>query len=122
MDVVLGLGNAPDSGQALEETVSRTAKTGDALTIAILCDRTGTDPPQELRERVEETLDEYAIESRIVELEGEPGPALTTYAETEGFDRIVIGGGNRSPMGKIALGEVTEFVVLNADTSVTLIR
>ncbi len=43
-------------------------------------------------------------------------------AESEEFDRIVLGGGGRSPLGKIQLGPIVEFVLLNAQTPVTLIR
>jgi nucleotide-binding universal stress UspA family protein len=43
-------------------------------------------------------------------------------AEREGFDRVVLGGGETSPLGKVTLGEIAEFVVLNANVSVTLVR
>jgi len=45
-----------------------------------------------------------------------------TIANQESFDRIVLGSGERSPLGKIQLGSVAEFVLLNAQTSVTLVR
>ena len=43
-------------------------------------------------------------------------------AERDGFDRIVLGGGERSTLGKIQLGSIVEFVLLNAQTPVTLVR
>jgi nucleotide-binding universal stress UspA family protein len=55
-------------------------------------------------------------------LSDEPGPRLVELADTEEFDRIVLGGGQRSPMGKIAVGEIAEFVLVNARTSVLLVR
>ena len=55
-------------------------------------------------------------------VEGDPGAMLVEIADGEGYDQIVLGGGERSPMGKIRVGQVAEFVVLNAETSVTLVR
>jgi nucleotide-binding universal stress UspA family protein len=52
----------------------------------------------------------------------DPAGRLVELAETEGFDRIAIPGGERSPLGKIQLDSVAEFVLLNATTTVTLIR
>jgi nucleotide-binding universal stress UspA family protein len=43
-------------------------------------------------------------------------------ADSEGFDRLVIPGGKRSPLGKIRLDDLIEFVLLNAETTVTLHR
>lgn len=120
MHVVLGIGGADDSLLALEETVRRTATTGDALTVAILDDLAVE--PDDLERRIREVLAPHDVPARVTHLAGDPGPALTEFAESEGFDRIVLGGGQRSPMGKLALGEVAEFVLLNADTTITLVR
>lgn len=120
MHIVLGVGGADDAILALQETVRRTATTGDALTVAIL-DALSEDP-ERLERDVEETLAPHDIRAKIVHLEGDPGPRLAEFAESEPYDRIVLGGGRRSPMGKITLGEVAEFVLLNADISITLIR
>lgn len=122
MDILLGIGGAPDSALALRETVERVAETGDRLTVAILAEARSKVATDELRARVEEAATEAAISLEVEVLEGDPGPALTERAEVGEFDRIVIGGGKRSPMGKISLGDITEFVVLNADTTVTLVR
>lgn len=120
MHVLLGVGGAEDALLALRETVRRTATTGDALTVAILDEL--ADDAERLEREVADTIAPHDISAGIVHLEGDPGPAITTFAAREGFDRIVLGGGRRSPMGKIALGEVAEFVLLNADTTVTLVR
>lgn len=120
MRVVLGVGGAEDSFLALEETVRRTATTGDALTIAILVEL-ATDPDR-LERDISEILEPHDLRADIIRIEGDPGPRLTEYADSENFDRIVLGGGRRSPMGKITPGEVAEFVILNAATSVTLVR
>lgn len=120
MHIVLGVGGAEDSFLALRETVRRTATTGDALTVAVLDEL--ADDPDRLEREIQETLAPHDVRVKIVHLAGDPGPAITELADSEGYDRIVLGGGRRSPMGKIALGEVAEFVVLNADTSITLVR
>ena len=122
MNILLGIGGSPDSRLALEETVNRVALTGDRLTVAILTDAPSETPVSELEDLVSRTMDDHEIDFELVVLEGDPGPTLTAFAEDRHIDRIVIGGGKRSPMGKIALGDITEFVVLNADTTVTLVR
>ena len=43
-------------------------------------------------------------------------------AEEEGFDQIVLGGGQTSPMGKINIGSIAEFVLLNSHITVKLVR
>lgn len=120
MHVLLGVGGADDSLLALEETVRRTATTGDALTVAIL--DALADDSERLEREIREVVAPHDIVVEITHLEGDPGPRLTEYAASEDFDRIVLGGGRRSPMGKITLGEVAEFVILNADATVTLVR
>lgn len=122
MNVLLGIGGAKDSLLALEETVERAAITGDQLTIAILSEAAVEHSIEGLMDTIQEVLDQFAVTAEIEVLSGTPGPSLTAHAEANDFDCIVIGGGKRSPMGKIALGEITEFVVLNADTTVKLIR
>jgi nucleotide-binding universal stress UspA family protein len=121
MKVLLGMGGREDGFDALEAMLSRTREAGDDLTVAILdtsTDRDVEDVAREVRERV----DESDVDADVRTLSGHPGSELTELAESEGFDRLVLGGGQRSPLGKIDLGEVAEFVLLNADVSVTLVR
>ncbi|WP_123533883.1 universal stress protein [Halosimplex salinum] len=121
MKVLLGMGGSPDGFDALEETLDRARQAGDDLTVAVL-DTSEDYDVDEVEAKVRERLDEAGVETEIHTLSGHPGSQLSQLAEREGFDRIVIGGGQRSPMGKIELGEVAEFVLLNADTTVTLVR
>lgn len=122
MKVLLGIGGSPDGIEALEKTLERVAETGDDLTIALL-DTSATDYDlDELEEKARERLADSPVEAEIRRVPGHPGSSLTEIAESEGFDRIVLGGGERSPLGKINLGEVSEFVLLNAETTVTLVR
>ena len=123
MDILLGVGGSELSYHALEETVDRAEETGDTLTVAIFENEEISADPAEIRVQVEETLAESEFDASIRVLEGDsPGSALISLAENEGFDRIVLGGGERSTLGKIQLGSIVEFVLLNAQTPVTLIR
>jgi nucleotide-binding universal stress UspA family protein len=121
MKVLLGTGGREDGFEALEATLARTAEAGDDLTVAVL-DTSTDDDVESVVEEARRRVDESGVDADVRVLEGHPGSELCELAEREGYDRIVIGGGQRSPLGKIDLGEVAEFVLLNADVSVTLVR
>jgi len=121
MKVLLGTGGSPDGLDALSETVERAREAGDELTVAVL-DTSADADPDEVESRIRERLDELDFDAEVRRITGHPGSQLVELAASEGFERIVIGGGQRSPLGKIELGEVAEFVLLNADRSVTLVR
>ncbi len=122
MKVLLGVGGGDESRRALTETVDRAVEAGDELTIAIF----ETDERDEGREEIERDvraeLDEAGLDATIRHIEEAPESELLRIAEEEGFDQIVIGGGRASPMGKIKLGPITEFVLVNAQVTVKLIR
>lgn len=119
MKVLLGLTESEFGYRALEETFERAVEAGDDLTVAVY----GDDADRAtLVDAVRTRRSPEGPEPDVVELEGPAGPALVELADTGGFDRLVIGGGERSPMGKIQLGSVAEFVLTNARTSITLIR
>lgn len=122
MKLLLGIGGSDDSLRALERTVERAAETGDDLTVAILRNPATEADPAAIEGRVQSVLDDAIIEATVRHLEGDPGSRLVELAEREGFDRIVLGGGETSPMGKIKLGGISEFVLLNSHVSVTLVR
>lgn len=122
MRIVLGVGGSEDGMDALRTTIARMVETGDELTIAVLENPASDRSPEAVESAVREELETHDVEAEIVHVAGDPGPALTEFAAAEGFDRIVLGGGRRSPMGKIALGQIAEFVILNADRTVTLVR
>lgn len=122
MKVLLGLGGGDDSLRALERTVNRAADAADDLTVAIL-DDSGVDPPvADVEREVESALAAAGIDAEIRRVDGDLGSELVTMAEAEGFDRIAIGGGTTSPMGKIQLGSTAEFVLLNSHVTVSLVR
>lgn len=128
MEVLLGIGGSEDSLTALQRVVQRVTETGDNLTIALLENPESSLTIEALANRVSQTVSDQGLsldETNGVEirrLDGDPGPALVELAEREGFDRIALGGGQRSPMGKIVVGDIAEFVLVNANTTVLLIR
>jgi len=122
MKVLLGIGGSDESQRALDETVARAAETDDELTIAIF-EKPGVErDPDEIEATARERLDEAGVDATIRHLEGDPGSKLVQIAEADGYDQLVIGGGEVSPMGKIQLGSITEFVLLNAQVTVKLVR
>lgn len=122
MKVLLGIGGSEDSIQALDRVIERTIEAGDDLTIAIVDNPDSPRTPEEVRERAREALEDANLDANLEMLSGHPGSELLELAEREEFDRIVLGGGQTSPLGKVQLGSIAEFVILNARTSVTLIR
>lgn len=122
MKVLLGVGGSEDSIRAVEQTVSRAAAAGDELTVAIVENDDADRTREEVEAQVEEILADAGVEAEIRHLEGDPGSQLVDTAEEEGFEQIVIGGGQTSPMGKINLGSISEFVLLNSHVTVSLVR
>ena len=122
MKTLLGIGGSEDSLRALEKAVERANDAGDELTIAIVENPDASLSPAEIRERTRELLDSVGLDAEIETLSGHPGSQLLEFAERGSYDRIVLGGGETSPLGKVQLGSIAEFVLLNARTTVTLIR
>ncbi|MFD1563478.1 universal stress protein [Haloarchaeobius amylolyticus] len=123
MNVLLGLGGSDESVKTLRRTIDRTQEVGDDLTVVIVDKPESKRSQDETYEMATENLEEAGLDDVTVEkLEGDPGSALVDYAEQGEFDELVIGGGTLSPMGKIQLGPITEFVLLNAPTTVKLVR
>lgn len=118
MRFLVGVDGSDRSLQALTEAVER-AGAGDSVTVAVYAD--GGDIA-DVEARVSDRLSELDTRAEVRQLAGDPGSRLVDLAEREGYDRIVLAGGHRSPLGKIQLDSVVEFVLLNARTSVTLIR
>ncbi len=122
MKVLLGLAGGDESVTALKRTIERTAETGDDLTVAIIEKPEADRSQDEMYRQTEQLLSGAEIDATIERLEGDPGSALVEYAEEGSFDQLSIGGGTLSPMGKIQLGPITEFVLLNSPITVKLIR
>ena len=122
MQVLLGVGGSSLSYQALERTIERAREADDEVTVAVFGDEETDSTRDEVEQRVRATLDERGFDARIRLLEGDPGGQLVEIADGESFDHVVLGSGKRSALGKIQLGTVTEFVLLNAQIPVTLVR
>lgn len=123
MKVLVGIGGTDPVEYVLERVIERSRAAGDDLTVAVL--EGPTEGPvdaveRQVRERL--TAMEFPADVTIVEDDGHPGSSLVAMAERGGYDRLVLGGGDRSPLGKIQVGPTVEFVLLNADLSVTLVR
>lgn len=122
MKVLCGIGGSDDSFRALERTVERAAVADDDLTVAVVDNPDADADVAEILDRADEAVDAAGIDAEVRHVEGDPGSRLIDIAEREGFDEIVLGGGHTSPMGKITIGPIAEFVLLNSNTSVTLVR
>jgi len=122
MKVLCGIGGSDDSFRALDRTVERAAVANDDLTVAVVENPDSSIEPEAVVDRAEAAITAVGIDADVRQVEGDPGSRLVEIAETEGFEEIVLGGGHTSPMGKITIGSIAEFVLLNAKISVTLVR
>lgn len=120
MNVLLALDGGDLSMRALDRTVERALAAGDTVTVAVYEGPQSADldaVAAEARERAAEA----GLDVDVHRIDADPGSRLVEMAE-DGFDRLVMGGGTISPMGKIRIGDVIEFVLINAQTTVTLVR
>jgi len=122
MRTLVGIGGSDDSLRALTVALDRAAEAGDEVTVAVVENPDSDLSVEEVERRVDEDLAGRELDAEVRVLRGNPGSRLVEIADGEGFDRIVLGGGETSPLGKISIGSIAEFVLLNANTSVTLIR
>jgi nucleotide-binding universal stress UspA family protein len=122
MRILLGAGEVERVREVLEAAVSRAREADDEIVVAVV-DRPDTDSaPAAVEERVRDVLSDLEFDAEVRRLEGHAGSRLVDLAETEGFDRIALDGGERSPLGKVQLGSTAEFVLLNARSTVTVLR
>lgn len=120
MYVLFGIDGSDPALDALEVTVERARATGDDLTVAVYA--TGETEAGDVAARVRDRLATLSFEASVRVIEDDPGGRLVELADSNDYDRIVLPGSERSPMGKIRLDRVAEFVLLNAPASVTLLR
>jgi nucleotide-binding universal stress UspA family protein len=119
MRVIVGVNGSESAMSALVAAAERARAADDDLTVAVYG---GPNPVDVVETRVRDRLSTLGIDAPVERLEGHPGGLLVERAEQEGFDRIILPGGTRSPLGKIQFDSTVEFVLLNAQTAVTLIR
>ena len=121
MRTLVGIGGSEDSLLALDAALERAAADDD-VTIAVVENPDSPRSVEEVEAQVRDQLSTAGVDADVRTLEGDPGSRLVEVADGEGFDRIVLGGGETSPLGKINVGSIAEFVLLNAKTTVTLVR
>lgn len=122
MKFLVGYEGNDQSVRAVSWTVERARAGGDDLTVAVFTRPGGDRSVDALRTEVEAILADEGTEAAVQTIEGHPGSSLVELAERHDVDQLVIGGGTETPTGKVRLGSVTEFVVVNATTTVTLVR
>ena len=122
MKLLLGVGGSEDSLRALDRAIERAREAGDDLTVAVVDNPESPADVDDVESEVRERLAATGFDAEVRRLEGDPGSQLVRLSEREAFDRIVLGGGETSPLGKVRLGSIAEFVILNAGVSVTLVR
>jgi nucleotide-binding universal stress UspA family protein len=119
MRLLLGIGGGDDVAAALEAVVERAREAGDDLTVAVYATEESVD---DVERRVRDRLDALDFDASVERIEGDPGSQLVERADAGEYDRLILPGDDRSPMGKVRLNDAVEFVLLNARTSVTLLR
>ena len=72
-------------------------------------------------ETVGDALEGGGVEFAIHEATGEPANVILSTADERDSDAIVIGVRDRSPVGKVLFGSVTQAVVLGSDRPVTVV-
>lgn len=122
MKLLLGIGGSEDSFRALDRTIERALEAGDDLTVAVVENPDSQPAVEDVEARARDALATAGLPEDVRVVEGHPGSGLVDLAGREEYDRIVLGGGETSPLGKVQLGSIAEFVLLNAQTSVTLVR
>lgn len=122
MRVLVGVNGAEQSIAALERAIERAQETDDDLTVALFEGPSGSRSVSEMRERAQTILAEHGIDADLWELEENPGSRLVEVAEAEEFDQLVISDGEPTPMGKIQLDSVSQFVLFNSQVTVKLVR
>jgi nucleotide-binding universal stress UspA family protein len=129
MKLLVGIERSDRMLQILETAVKHTRTVGTDeneddgtdLTVAVVEIENGP-PIERLEQEVREHLSDLSSDAKVRSLSGHAGSQLVEIAEDEDFDRIVLDGGQTSPLGKIQIEDVAEFVLLNAPMTVIMVR
>ncbi|MFB6205640.1 MAG: universal stress protein [Haloglomus sp.] len=122
MNVLVGIGGTDRSFEALEAAIARAREADDDLTVAIYRHEDVDEPLDAIEGHVQDELVTAGIDAELRRIEDHAASQLVEIADGERFDRLVLAGGERSALGKIRIGDLVEFVLLNAETTVTLVR
>lgn len=120
MRVLVGIDDSNHSIKALESALGRAEETGDDLTVAVYAGP--NDSLEETEAAVRDRVETLGADVPVERIDTDPGSGLVELAERDDYDQIVLSGGKRSPLGKIKLDDVHEFVLLNSRTTVKLVR
>jgi nucleotide-binding universal stress UspA family protein len=120
MRVLVGIDDSNHGIKALESALERADETGDDLTVAVYAGP--GDSLEENEAAIRDRIETLGADVPVERIESEPGSGLVEMAERGDYDQIVISGGQRSPLGKIKLDNLHEFVLLNSRTTVKLVR
>lgn len=122
MKVLLAVGGTEGSYAALDEAIARAAEAGDDLTVAVVDRGDVGATAEDIEAAVRDRLAESDVNAAVCRVDGHAGAQLVEFADDGEFDRLVLTGGERSSLGKIQLDEMIEFILLNSETTVTLVR
>lgn len=122
MRVLVGVEGSDESKVVLNNAIQRAREAGDELTVAIFAKSDREQNLSTIEDHVNAALDAADIDGSIERIEGNPASELVAMAERGGYDQLVIGGGQDTPLGKRYLGHISEYVLLNADVTVRLER
>lgn len=75
------------------------------------------DPPETVY-KVTEALSERGIDAEIRELVGDPADAILTASQELDADILLMGVRDRSPIGKVVFGSVSQKVILGSEVPV----
>ena len=122
MHVLVGVCDTDNSFEALEATIERAREADDQVTVAVLDDPTADLSVAELRDRVRSVVTEVEVPTQIQDVDGDPAAKMVEMAEANGYDQLVLGECGRTPMGKIQIDEIAQFILFNAEVTVKLVR
>lgn len=120
MKVLLGVSGSENASYAMEVTLERLVGSEDDLSVAVYASDAATDI-DEVHQQAREFIEAHDVTADVRRIEGDPASSLSDLAERE-YDHLVMPGGSKSPTGKIQLDKVHQFVLLNAQLPVTLVR
>lgn len=120
MELIVAVNDTDEGMEALETAIERALAAGDNLTVATFTE--GAREIEKLEERVRGILEEHSLDADIERIDDDPASSLVELTEIGNYDQILLPGGKKSPLGKIKIDNTIEFVLLNARTSVTLVR
>lgn len=122
MRILLGVTGSGDVDEVVSRVAERALAVGDDLEVVVV-DAPEVDADVGAVERaVHESLADRELSPPVHLRSGHAGSELVELAADGAFDRLIIEGGKRTPLGKITFTSTAEFVLLNAELTVTLIR